>query len=83
MVKNNTGQFGAVGNAQMNGSNIELHSWKSNVRSPARHKEHKEAEGIPPLVFICCGDIYLIPPFARCVVIKHLVYVYTLQSSKI
>lgn len=57
-------QLGAVEEAQINESDIELLGWKSYIRSPARQKEHKEAKETLSLVFICCGDIYLIllPP---------------------
>lgn len=34
-------QLGAVEEAQINESDIELQGWKSCVRSPARQKEHK------------------------------------------
>lgn len=48
---------GAVGDAQMNASGMELQGWKSNTRSPARHREQPVAEGTPPFVFICCGVV--------------------------
>lgn len=65
MVENSRGWFRAVKDAQVNEFDIELQgwTWKSNVKSPTGQKEHK-AEETPSLVFICCGDIYLIllPP---------------------
>ena len=43
-----------------------------------KHKDHEEAEETPRLVFIHCGAISLDSVSARCVIIKHLVYIYIL-----
>lgn len=45
MVKLSRGWFGAMGDAQMSESDLEL--W---VGSLAKHKEHKEAEETSPLL---------------------------------